>query len=777
MKTPKLTHRLIALLLAPLLLLSLSPPLLGAVTGRSADSSLAGTEKLLSDSSGTDTYILVSTLWASQVLSGGLTASGSTAFDFSGSTGAFKTSTGINTFGGSAHNFSAVLQPTTNDAAALGTSSLGFSDLFLANGGVINWHGGEVTLTQAAGVITVAGSGAGDLRITTAGTNAASVVTVGGTQTLTAKTLTSPVIGSGLTASGSAANTFAGSTGTFITSTGVNTFKGSAHNFDAVLRPTTNDAAALGTNTLGFSDLFLASGAVLDFAGGDWVATHTAGILTVGTGDLRVTTAGTNAASVMTVDGTQTASNKTFVAPVLGAATATSINGLTITSSTGTLTITNGKTLASSNTLTLAGTDGTTMTFPAASAKIIGSSLATNSVDVANSISGASNALVYEGATADGFETSLISVDPTADQSVSIPNFAVNYALIGSTLTTNTISAANSFWHSSNTLNFEGATADASEITITPADATADVALVLPDAAAATYSLMYSTLATNAPDIANSVTGTSGGLFFEGATADTSEIKVVAADATADVIYTLPDAAAATYSLMSSTLSTNAADIANSVYGVSNGLMFEGATANASEAKITTADVTADVVLTIADAAAATYSIMTSSLATNAVDIANSVTGASNGLVFEGTADGFETTISAGDATADTTATFPAKAVSGTVEVISVQDEPATDTITAGQLYGGVITNTGAVGAAVLTLPAPVVGMHFRVYLTVAQDVDINPADGTQILALTNATGDAISSAATIGNCIELIALSTTTWAAFAVSGTWSDAN
>lgn len=33
-----------------------------------------------------------------------------------------------------------------------------------------------------------------DVRVTTAGTNTASVVTVGGTQTLTSKTLTSPVI-------------------------------------------------------------------------------------------------------------------------------------------------------------------------------------------------------------------------------------------------------------------------------------------------------------------------------------------------------------------------------------------------------------------------------------------------------------------------------------------------------------------------------------------------------------------------------------------------------
>lgn len=67
--------------------------------------------------------------------------------------------------------------------------------------------------------------------------------------------------------------------------------------------------------------------------------------------------------------------------------------------------------------------------------------------------------------------------------------------------------------------------------------------------------------------------------------------------------------------------------------------------------------------------------------------------------------------------------------------------------------------------------------MRFRVYLNVAQDVDINAANGTQILALTNATGDAISSAATIGNCIELVALSATTWGAFASSGTWTDVN
>lgn len=48
------------------------------------------------------------------------------------------------------------------------------------------------------------------------------------------------------------------------------------------------------------------------------------------------------------------------------------INGLTVTSSTGTFSLTNGKTFAVQNTLTFAGTDSTTMTFPSTSQTIAG---------------------------------------------------------------------------------------------------------------------------------------------------------------------------------------------------------------------------------------------------------------------------------------------------------------------------------------------------------------------------------------------------------------------
>jgi hypothetical protein len=66
------------------------------------------------------------------------------------------------------------------------------------------------------------------------------------------------------------------------------------------------------------------------------------------------------------------ATSPTLTTPALGAATATSINKVALTApATGsTLTIADGKTLTANHSLTLAGTDATTMTFPTTSATI-----------------------------------------------------------------------------------------------------------------------------------------------------------------------------------------------------------------------------------------------------------------------------------------------------------------------------------------------------------------------------------------------------------------------
>jgi hypothetical protein len=66
------------------------------------------------------------------------------------------------------------------------------------------------------------------------------------------------------------------------------------------------------------------------------------------------------------------ATSPTLVTPTLGAATATTINKVTITQPTtsATLTIADGKTLTANNSIVLAGTDATTMTFPTTDATI-----------------------------------------------------------------------------------------------------------------------------------------------------------------------------------------------------------------------------------------------------------------------------------------------------------------------------------------------------------------------------------------------------------------------
>lgn len=85
------------------------------------------------------------------------------------------------------------LLPDANDGAVIGAAGTAFSDIFLAEGGVINWDSSDVTLTQTGNILAVAG---GDLRVATAdvGTNADSVPTLSSTSTFTNKTLTSPTI-------------------------------------------------------------------------------------------------------------------------------------------------------------------------------------------------------------------------------------------------------------------------------------------------------------------------------------------------------------------------------------------------------------------------------------------------------------------------------------------------------------------------------------------------------------------------------------------------------
>lgn len=101
--------------------------------------------------------------------------------------------------------FHVAIAPVTSDGAALGTTALQWSDVFLASGGVVNWNNGAVALTHFSNSLLVTASTA--------------------------------------------------------------------------LSPFSNDSSALGTTSNSWSDLCLASGAVINFNNSDVTMTHSSDAL------------------------------------------------------------------------------------------------------------------------------------------------------------------------------------------------------------------------------------------------------------------------------------------------------------------------------------------------------------------------------------------------------------------------------------------------------------------------------------------------------------------
>lgn len=232
--------------------------------------------------------------------------------------------TGGMTISGGTTNINLTGNRTTNinTGATFGTVNIGGS----SENADINIEGANVSLTSSAGELHIE---ALNLNLDT--NNAAKQIVIGNTNAGTTLRLLSGTAGVKITPS---------------------------------LLPSSDDGAALGSTSLEWSDLFLASGAVINYADSNVVITHSSGILTVGTGDLRVSTAGTNSASVVTVGGTQTLTSKTLTSPTLTTPSAFTTGGtITLAENTSIALDPAGSADGKYTGITIAGTAGTTLAF------------------------------------------------------------------------------------------------------------------------------------------------------------------------------------------------------------------------------------------------------------------------------------------------------------------------------------------------------------------------------------------------------------------------------
>lgn len=311
--------------------------------------------------------------------------------------------------------------PVTNDGVALGSTTLMWADLFLASGGVINFNNGNVTLTHSAGILTLGGTatlalGANSLTMTgsLAATGArvtkgwftdvesTNMPTVGGTailtsltapqfttielgaasdttlsrvsagliavegktvvdvstaQTLTTKTLTTPVINGTITGTGQDTAATA--------STIVMRDASGNVNVNNLGEGFTTTATAAGTTTLTITATFTQ---VFTGSTTQTVKLPTTSVV-VGQQYLIIN----QSSGLVTV---QSSGANTIV--ILGASTSALFTAVVVTPTTAanwdfqysSVKAASGKVGTFSNTITLAGTDATTMTFPTTSKTI-----------------------------------------------------------------------------------------------------------------------------------------------------------------------------------------------------------------------------------------------------------------------------------------------------------------------------------------------------------------------------------------------------------------------
>jgi hypothetical protein len=220
------------------------------------------------------------------------------------------------------------------------------------------------------------------------------------------------------------------------------------------------------------------------------------------------------------------------------------------------------------------------------------------------------SSIVFEGATADDYETTLTVVDPTADRTITLPNATGTVVLQDSTetLTNKTLNSPK--------INEDVVlTATATELNLIDGSAAGTVV----NGKAVVYGATGEVNATTLQIAGTSITSTASELnVLDGITASTTELNYV--DGVTSAIQTQLNDKASSSDLTTHTgASTGVHGVTGSVVGTSdtqtltnktltspavdgNGIVFEGATANDFETTLTVTDPTSDKTITLPDA-------------------------------------------------------------------------------------------------------------------------------------------------------------------------------